>query len=143
MTLRAIAERLGVSHECIRKDLGVVIGELQAESREAAREMVTMESERIDLARFAIYPRVVAGDLEAIDRWFRLGASYCRLHGLNKPASVAPGSPASEPTYQPLDQERIKALRKLPKEMLEQLMKIIDVLEGRSTPDAEEFKSAR
>lgn len=87
-SLRAIAEKVGVSHVQVAKDLEAVLAELVKEQLTGMQELRTLELERIDIALLAIQGQVRAGHLGAIDRWLRLGERRAKLLGLDAPSKL-------------------------------------------------------
>jgi orotate phosphoribosyltransferase-like protein len=86
LSTRQIAEKLGVSHMTVARDVKVVSQRAQDEHRASVWEYVTMENERLDMMLVAIASEVRSGNLRAIDRWLRISASRCRLFGLYEAA---------------------------------------------------------
>lgn len=93
LSLRAIAARLNISHTQARRDVEGAFREWQSIELADRATLVALESERLDLARLSLAPRVAKGDLGAVDRWIRISESYRRLHGLDAPMKIAPTTP--------------------------------------------------
>jgi len=87
-SLRMIAQRVGVSHETVAKDLAAVLKELNKASLSSADELREMELARLDMAALAIQKSVSAGHLGAIDRWLRIMERRAKLLGLDKPTKI-------------------------------------------------------
>jgi hypothetical protein len=78
-----IARALNVSKQTAHY---LVMGELKSLARLSAShaaELRTLESERLDEAAAALWPRVLKGELGAHDRWLRNRESYRRLNALD------------------------------------------------------------
>jgi transcriptional regulator with XRE-family HTH domain len=126
LSLRQIADRVGVSHTQVAKDLQAALTELRADMVDMATDLKAIESERLDRARVALWARVCAGDLAAIDRWIRLSESFRRLHGLDAPLKVAETDPEGAPRNPvPLDLRlaRIQAMMELAAQRREKSLK--------------------
>lgn len=88
LSLEAIGQRLGISKAAAHKALRRGLAELRAETLVDAEELRTIEVARHDQAQAAIWPDVVKGDLNAIDRFVRISRSRAMLLGLDAPTKV-------------------------------------------------------
>jgi hypothetical protein len=79
----AIAARLGYSHAShAHRRFSIMMASIPAEDVAEARKL---EVERLDAALCAIWEKVVAGNLWAIDRLLKISEQRCKLLGLNAP----------------------------------------------------------
>jgi hypothetical protein len=129
-TERFIAERLAISPATAHRYIAEALDNLREQTMQGAQEMVALESERIDQARFAIAAKVVRGELDAIDRWFKASSEYRKLHGLDAPEKRALTDPSGTQAWQPLNQERVKAFRKLPPDLRRKYEEVLTFMES-------------
>ena len=88
MSLEAIARECGVSMKTTQLDIYTCLTELvelTAQETDAYREL---ELQRMDIMIKAIWPKVEAGDLWAIDRAVMLADRRAKFLGLDKPMSL-------------------------------------------------------
>lgn len=93
LTFELIGRALGVSRQHAHRLVADEIAATNAEARETAEELRALESERLDALQVAIWPRVMKGELDAIDRFLKISARRCALLGLDRPVKVAPTTP--------------------------------------------------
>lgn len=84
LTYREIAEKVG--YKGPSSAYRGIMAALRRTQQPPADALRKLELERLDLAAAAIVEKVLAGDLQAIDRWVRLSESRRRLLGLDAPA---------------------------------------------------------
>lgn len=96
-TQKAVALRkAGRTYDQIRRALGISKGaavkavqrglfEMREETSKDAEDLRVMEAARLDEAQAAIWAKVVAGDLAAIDRFTRISQRRAALLGLDAP----------------------------------------------------------
>ncbi|MEX0272604.1 hypothetical protein AB3R30_26180 [Leptolyngbyaceae cyanobacterium UHCC 1019] len=87
---REFAEFRNYSRSMAFRDVRDVLQHIEDSCFEEAAIMRRLESERLDMAMFAIHERVEEGNLYAIDRWIAIIAAQCRLWGLNLPPAERP-----------------------------------------------------
>jgi hypothetical protein len=126
-TVRWIAERLDIGVATAHSYITQGIDELNKRGLQHAEEMRTLEGARIDQGRFAIYPKVVRGELEALDRWLKASGEYRKLYGLDKPAKLAFTDAEGEQPYQMFDPQVLA--EHLKPEQLAALNEILSVME--------------
>jgi hypothetical protein len=123
---RSIGARLGTSHVQAFKDVRHALKDRRIELGESTAEMIALEGERLDAATLAISPRVMSGDLFAIDRWIRISESRRRLLGLDAPKKIAPTTPDGNAAWQPFDPKRLRHLSAQQLEQLEELLAVMN-----------------
>lgn len=77
---RDIARQLGVSTTRAWELVGDALGAVEVDAVDRLRQI---ESERLDAAQMALWPRVATGDPRAVDAFVRLSARRARLLGLD------------------------------------------------------------
>jgi hypothetical protein len=88
LTVREMAEALGVSKGTVERDLKVIMQRWRDEQLEDTDQVVQMELKRIDVAVNALWDDVKAGKVSAIDRFVRLQEQRAKFLGLYKPTKV-------------------------------------------------------
>jgi len=129
MSVRKIAKMFGVSATTIAKDIQVTLAEVSKKTVENARELQSLNSERLEMAMMAIAERVTKGDLQAIAEWNKLIKTHSDLLGLCEAKKIAPTTPDGSESWPGVDRKRIAALKNLPVEKLalfEELMALLD-----------------
>lgn len=99
-TYRQIGTELGISHVSAYRAVKRALAEIESETAESAAELKRLELERLDAMGLAIWERVRAGEVEAIDRALKVSAARRSLLGLDAPSKTA----FTEPDGRPLDQ---------------------------------------
>jgi len=139
MTYRDIAARLGVSVRTAFLDVQEVLSATRTETIETKDEMVQLETLRLEELHFAIWPRVVKGELSAIDRALHISRIMRKLYGLDAPPHAGYYKAEAEREARSAKQADGMAERELLKlltdEELEQVHKarqILDNAKGRS-----------
>lgn len=87
-SLRDIAKVLKVSHQTIKNDLDKALQELHKTEMHKAKHYRLIELQRLENASYAIFQKVLEGDLPAIDEYRKLSESRRKLLGLDMPASL-------------------------------------------------------
>jgi hypothetical protein len=87
-SVRAIADQLGAGKTTIARDLQRALADLLAVEVASMDELRALELARLDAALVAIWPKVRAGDLLAVDRLVRLSKRRSELLGLDAPVRV-------------------------------------------------------
>jgi len=87
-TYKQIGEALGISESGAWKAVMRALKRLNERIEEGALELRRLETERIDRALLAIWPRVRGGDLGAIDRFVKLSRRRAELWGLDAPKAL-------------------------------------------------------
>lgn len=88
-TYDKIAEALG--YENRSGAYKIVVGALRDLVQEPAKELRTLEAERLDAMTLALWTRAQKGDLPAIDRLLRIMERRARLLGLDLPLAIDVG----------------------------------------------------
>lgn len=83
MTYAAIGAELGVSWQAAQQAVQRSLDQTKADISENADELRAIEAERLDKITETLWPRVLEGDLRAIDRVLRTRESFRRLTGLD------------------------------------------------------------
>lgn len=83
MTTRQIGEQLGVSNVSAWKYIKKSLEELSKEQNDVAEHVRDLELRRLDDMLRAIWPKVIVGDLKAIDRVLSIQDRRARYLGLN------------------------------------------------------------
>jgi len=83
LTFEAIAETLGLSREGARKALDRGMAALKEDTAKGAEELRTLQAARYEKVVEVLWPRVLDGDLKAIDRVYRGMEGYRRLMGID------------------------------------------------------------
>lgn len=87
----------GVPYDRIATELGyankqnarrVVLQALAENEAESVKELRTIEGATLDRAQRAIWPAVIAGDIEAVRALVRISAQRARLFGLYAPTKI-------------------------------------------------------
>jgi len=84
----AIGRRLGVSHVRAFRDVSSILKELATQTMDAAKELRQLESERLDVLRRRLLPKIKAGDPNTIQAAIRAVQRRCNLFGLDGPKQV-------------------------------------------------------
>lgn len=83
LTFEAIAGQIGVTREAARKAVLRALEETNQAIAERADELRSIEAQRLERITEVLWPRVLEGDLKAIDRVIRTRESFRRLTGLD------------------------------------------------------------
>ncbi len=83
LTFEAIAVELGVSREGARKALDRGMEALKEEAAQGAEELRSIQAARYEAIVATLWPRVMDGDLKAVDRVYRGMEGYRRLMGID------------------------------------------------------------
>lgn len=83
MTFAAIGAELGVTYQAAQQAVRRSLEITKADIAEKVQELRAIEAERLDKITETLWPRVLEGDLRAIDRVLRTRESYRRLTGLD------------------------------------------------------------
>jgi hypothetical protein len=83
LTFAAIGAEMGVSWQAAQQAVKRSLEITKADIAEKAAELRAIEAERLDKVTEVLWPRVLQGDLRAIDRLLRTRESYRRLTGLD------------------------------------------------------------
>lgn len=86
-SFRAIATELNISVSTAHDYYKTAMGDLKEVETAEAGEVRRAESENLDIAAAAIFDKVKAGDLNAIDRWLKISAQRAALWGANAATS--------------------------------------------------------
>lgn len=119
LTFAAIGEHLGFTWQAAQQAVNRSLDATRVVIAERADELRAIEAERLDKITEVLWPRVLEGDLRAIDRVLRARESYRRLTGLDMspdndvqgPQIVVIDSRPPWSREQPIDGEAIDAAR--------------------------------
>ena len=85
LTLREVADRLGVSVYTAWNDIQTAVRDIPKEEADLLRQQ---EADRLDNLQRAVWDDAIAGDLHAVDRVLKIIERRCRLLGLDAPARI-------------------------------------------------------
>lgn len=91
--------RSGLSYSKIAEDVGITaascyrivkqyLEKVAAECTEESKELIALESERLDSLYKALEPRIATGDPKAITAGIKIMERRARLHGLDQPEKL-------------------------------------------------------
>lgn len=89
ISYRQMAEALEVSIGTISNDVKIILGRWQREQIQNTAGWVALELQRLDRAAVAIWPDVLDGKLQAIDRLLKIMERRAKLLGLDGPIQIA------------------------------------------------------
>lgn len=89
-TYQAIADAMGVNKSTVKRWIDTAIDGVDKEN---AKQLIALENERLNRAMRAIWPKVIDGQLGAVDRLVKLSERRARLNGLDAPQKVDLGVP--------------------------------------------------
>lgn len=84
-TYEQIGELLGVSRQAAYKLVKGALEELKTDTALNAEELRTLELERLEFMRRAIWAGVVKGDVQAVDRALKISKRLSELTGIDAP----------------------------------------------------------
>ena len=91
-----IGDKLGISesgaYECVRRVLARVV----TEANETGAENLALDLQRVNVMLVGLWPKVLAGDPQAIVAALRVLERRARMLGYDAPAKVAPTTPDGE-----------------------------------------------
>lgn len=103
-----IADTLQISKATAWKYCKQEVARLEKEGDETADEIIRIELIRYDAMILAAWPKVQAGDLQAMAQVLAISRERRKLLGLDKPQKIAQTDPEGEKPYEPIsDQERL------------------------------------
>lgn len=85
-TLQAIADQEGISPQAVHKQIRLQIDAWKLQCNEEVRALVELESQRLDEAHKALWPKAIRGHLPSIDRVIKIMERRAKLLGLDAPA---------------------------------------------------------
>lgn len=85
LTLREVADELGVSVYTAWNDIQTAVRDIPKEEADLLRQQ---EADRLDALQHAIWEAAIAGDLHAVDRALKIIERRCRLLGLDAPTRI-------------------------------------------------------
>lgn len=85
LTLREVADRLGVSVYTAWNDIQTAVRDIPKEEADLLRQQ---EADRLDNLQRAVWDDAIAGDLHAVDRVLKIIERRCRLLGLDAPTRI-------------------------------------------------------
>lgn len=88
LSQRQMAEALGVSTSTIKLDVAAILEEYREQRIEKIEKLKELENVRLNRALNAIWNQVLAGDLEAIDRFLKISDARRKLLGLDVPRTT-------------------------------------------------------
>ncbi len=83
-TYRQIAERLGVSHAQVMRDVQASLAEIAKQREAQAEQLRELEAMRYDALQVSIWGRAIKGDLPAITTVLNIMRQRAQLFGLNE-----------------------------------------------------------
>lgn len=87
LTYEQIAERAGYGdRHAARNTVMRALREVEAEN---VQELRQVENARLERATAAIWPKVLAGDVRALEAWLKVSERLSKLNGLDAPTQVA------------------------------------------------------
>lgn len=89
MSVRKIAEEIGVSHTAVEKMLKRTLEDLRGSELRDAEAVRDIELERLDALTSALWPDAMAGDAQAVGRLTELMNRRAKLLGLDAPVKGA------------------------------------------------------
>lgn len=87
-TYSQIADELGVNTSTAWRYVSQALEELRHETHENALMLQELELQRLDQMQMVLWPRVLDGELAAIDRCLRVMADRRKLLGLDEPQRI-------------------------------------------------------
>jgi hypothetical protein len=108
-TYDEIAERLGYASRS--GAFNAVDSALKLTKREPAEGVRRLSAERLDRATLAIWRKVSAGDLHAIDVLLRVESRRAKLLGLDAPQQLEHSGPGGSPLAVSVEQTQVLAQR--------------------------------
>lgn len=85
LTYEQIAEKLGIAPDGVRDMVERTLSRAENRAVEAER---ALENARLDRAQAAIWSKVLAGDLRAVDSFLRLSAQRAKINSLYAPVKI-------------------------------------------------------
>jgi len=85
LTFHEIGEQVACTPQYAFKVVRVYLERVDKELSEEVAQLRRLESERLDRAHRAVWPKAIKGDLRAIDRVLRIMERRARLFGLDAP----------------------------------------------------------
>lgn len=85
LTLREVADELGVSVYTAWNDIQTAVRDIPKEEADLLRQQ---EADRPDALQRAVWEAAIAGDLHAVDRVLKIIERRCRLLGLDAPTRI-------------------------------------------------------
>lgn len=85
LSYEEIGNELGISPSLAYKWVTEELDKIQSEYPEDVQNVRLLEAGRLDSALHAIWPRVLSGDLNAVDAFLKIGARRAKLLGLDAP----------------------------------------------------------
>jgi hypothetical protein len=108
-SLRAIAEELGVSERTARRDLKYCLRRLAQQTAEHCEELRALILARLDCALERLWPGILEGRIDAIDRLLKVESQRADLVGVKAPVKVAPTNPEGDEPYDGLSDDELLA----------------------------------
>lgn len=87
-TYRVIAERLHISVSYAHDLVDEALKDLADQSRHEAEKLRVLEMSRLDEYMLILGPRILEGDMNAIDRAIKIGAERRKLLGIDVPVQT-------------------------------------------------------
>lgn len=100
LSLRAIGEKLKLSHEAVRGYIQSALAEVAEETLQDATQLRALEVERLDAYLLALAPKIEKGDTQAISTALRVTEQRAKLLGIYAAEKQEVSGPAGQPQEQ-------------------------------------------
>ena len=107
-TYEQIGRELGITSQAAWKHVTVALADVRQKTAEDADILRVTELSRLDAAQASIWPRVVQGDNQAIDRFLRISKRRGEITGIDAPTKTDLTSGGKEVTLNVIYQEKPK-----------------------------------
>jgi DNA-binding transcriptional MerR regulator len=84
-SIEQIASRVNLASSTVHD---ILMDALSTATNQQVAQMRALENDRLDRAQMAIWPRVVEGDLKAIDAYLKISQQRSRINGLYAPTKI-------------------------------------------------------
>jgi len=95
-TYEQIGRELGITSQAAWKHVTIALADVRQKTAEDADVLRVTELARLDAAQASIWPRVVQGDNQAIDRFLRISKRRGEITGIDAPTKIAPTDPTGK-----------------------------------------------
>jgi len=107
--LHAIADELGVSEPTARRDVKYCLRRLAQQIEGQSEELRALILARLDVALERLWPGILEGRIDAIDRLLKVESQRADLVGVKAPVKVAPTNPEGSEPYDCLSDDELIA----------------------------------
>jgi hypothetical protein len=108
-SLRAITEELGISERTVCRDMQYCLNRMARQTAGHTEELRELILARLDCALERLWPGILEGRIEAIDRLLRVESQRADLVGVKAPVKVAPTNPEGDEPYDGLSDDELIA----------------------------------